>query len=382
MHESAAVETASRSDTRTEVATRVGVREIGAAPVGITPSTGSAANFLRFASGFWLNGRTVWLLAAAMLGLLLLNLLVNIGFNRWHRWFFDMLERREGGQLLLAVGALAVLIVSGAAFAVAMVKCRMTLQLEWRRWLTTRLLSLWSKGSAGGLAHLTGENHGSPEYRLVEDARLALDPVVDLSVGLANSLILGVTFVGILITLGGSMSVELMGLIIVIPGYLALAAVAYAALASVTMHIIGQPLIRRVAEKSEAEAQFLFELTRQVESREPDRRPGSRAALDQVMATFEILVRRWRRVIREHCRLTWLTNSNSFLAPFLPLILAAPKYVSGELSLGAVMQAAAAFTVVLGALNWFTENYVRVAEWSASARRIDELLHDLKGPHI
>ncbi len=358
----------------------MGERQIEPVPVATTPSAGSAASFLQFASGYWSNGRTAWLLAAAMLGLLLLNLLVNIGLNRWHRWFFDMLERREGGRLLLAIGVLAALILSGAAFAVAMVRCRMTLQLEWRRWLTSRLLSLWSNGNAGGLAHLTGENHGSPEYRLVEDARLALDPLVDLSIGLANSVILGVTFVGILITLGGSMNVELPGLTITIPGYLAIAAVAYAVLASVSMHIIGQPLIRRVAEKNEAEAQFLFELTRQVESKVSDRRPGPRAALEQVNAIFEVLVHRWRPVIREHCRLTWLTNSNSFLAPFLPLVLAAPKYVTGELTLGAVMQAAAAFTVVLGALNWLTDNYVRVAEWSASARRVDELLHDLEGP--
>ena len=38
-----------------------------------------------------------------------------------------------------------------------------------------------------------------------------------------------------------------------------------------------------------------------------------------------------------------------------------------------MMQVAAAFTSVLGALNWFTDNYIRLAEWSASARRVDEL---------
>jgi putative ATP-binding cassette transporter len=37
------------------------------------------------------------------------------------------------------------------------------------------------------------------------------------------------------------------------------------------------------------------------------------------------------------------------------------------------MQAAAAFTAVLTALNWFAENFIRLAEWSASARRVQEL---------
>ena len=43
------------------------------------------------------------------------------------------------------------------------------------------------------------------------------------------------------------------------------------------------------------------------------------------------------------------------------------------MTLGSVMQIAATFTAVLAALNWFTENFLRLAEWSASARRIAEL---------
>ncbi len=90
-------------------------------------------------------------------------------------------------------------------------------------------------------------------------------------------------------------------------------------------------------------------------------------------AAFDQTLVNWRHVIREHCRLTWLTNSNTFLGPALPLLLTAPKYINGTLSLGQVMQLASAFTVVLGALNWLTDNYFKFAEWSASARRVDEL---------
>jgi putative ATP-binding cassette transporter len=37
------------------------------------------------------------------------------------------------------------------------------------------------------------------------------------------------------------------------------------------------------------------------------------------------------------------------------------------------MQIATAFTAVLTALNWFADNFIRLAEWSASAKRVDEL---------
>jgi len=48
------------------------------------------------------------------------------------------------------------------------------------------------------------------------------------------------------------------------------------------------------------------------------------------------------------------------------------------LTLGAVMQVVAAFSAVQGALIWFVDNIVRLAEWLASARRVNELLEVLE----
>jgi putative ATP-binding cassette transporter len=78
-------------------------------------------------------------------------------------------------------------------------------------------------------------------------------------------------------------------------------------------------------------------------------------------------------VVRQHARITWLTNGNAAMVPVFPLVLAAPKYLAGDLSLGEVMQLASAFVQVQIAIGWLIDNYSRVAEWSASARRIVEL---------
>jgi putative ATP-binding cassette transporter len=43
------------------------------------------------------------------------------------------------------------------------------------------------------------------------------------------------------------------------------------------------------------------------------------------------------------------------------------------MTLGEVMQVASAFTIVQSALNWFVENYPRLAEWAASAHRVASL---------
>jgi len=66
-------------------------------------------------------------------------------------------------------------------------------------------------------------------------------------------------------------------------------------------------------------------------------------------------------------------GGNGIMAPVLPLLLAAPNYLSGEITLGALTQSAAAFVQVQVALNWLVDNYARVAEWLASARRVTGL---------
>jgi vitamin B12/bleomycin/antimicrobial peptide transport system ATP-binding/permease protein len=50
------------------------------------------------------------------------------------------------------------------------------------------------------------------------------------------------------------------------------------------------------------------------------------------------------------------------------------KFLDGSMSLGEVMQAASAFTIVQAAFNWLFDNYPKMADWTASARRVASLM--------
>ena len=65
---------------------------------------------------------------------------------------------------------------------------------------------------------------------------------------------------------------------------------------------------------------------------------------------------------------------NSLLTPIIALLLCMPKYLAGTMTLGEVVQAAAAFAILQGAFNWITDNYGRLAEWISSANRVASLL--------
>jgi putative ATP-binding cassette transporter len=339
-------------------------------------ANGGARVFLSRAVGFWTGPerRTAWFWTGAALLLLLANLAVNVGINRWNKWFFDALEAKDGTTLRLALVTIVALVAAGAAFAVGMVRCRMTLQVKWRQWVTEVLLKRWLSDQRYYRLAITDEEQLNPEYRMADDVRMATEPVVEFAAGFVNALLSAIAFVSILFVVGGGIALPIAGSSIWIPGYLAIAAVLYAACVSLLTYLIGSPLVDRVAAKNEAEAQFRYELTRIRENAESIALiKGADDERDRLNETYGDAVKRWMHVVSQNCHLTWILNSNSFFAPIVPLLLSAPKYLAGEMTLGSVMQAAAAFTAVLTALNWFAENFIRLAEWSASARRVQEL---------
>jgi putative ATP-binding cassette transporter len=131
-----------------------------------------------------------------------------------------------------------------------------------------------------------------------------------------------------------------------------------------------------VAEaKNQAEAEFRYALTRLRENGESiallggekEERNGLRQSLAELLAS-------WRQICHQNMRSTLVWNGNFVLASVVPLVLCAPKYLAGAMSLGELMQATAAFVQVQWALNWLIDNYPRVADWIASARRVGSLL--------
>ena len=78
-------------------------------------------------------------------------------------------------------------------------------------------------------------------------------------------------------------------------------------------------------------------------------------------------------------RTTLVSQGSSLIAPVVPLLLCAPKFLDGSMTLGQVMQAASAFTIVQTAFGWLVDNYPRLADWNACARRIASLMMSLDG---
>ncbi len=332
-----------------------------------------ARRFVRYAGGYWTGStwRQALVLTAGLAASLLLSTFVTVQLNQWNRLFFDALERRDGASVKQAVLVFFVIIASMAAIGVCIVYTRMTLQVRWRQWLVERLIGQWLADQKFYHLNATGREPANPEYRISDDTRWATEIMVDLGIGLLTAVVGGIAFITILWTVGGGFAVG--G--VTIPGYMVWCALAYGIAASTLTAWVGSPLVGRVGQKNEAEGYFRFAMMRLRDNAESIALNHGAAAESRILRGFyDTVVARWLKIVRSNAQLTWITNATGPMIPIVPLLFAAPKYMAGELTLGQVTQLAAAFIQVQQAISWVVDNYSRIADWYASARRVMDIV--------
>jgi putative ATP-binding cassette transporter len=254
----------------------------------------------------------------------------------------------------------------------------MAIQRRWRAWLTNSVITRWLTSGRYYQLNLVSGDHKNPEYRIAEDLRIATDSPVDFMAGVSSALLSAATFIVVLWTIGGALTISLGGTVITIPGFLVIAAVVYAAIASGSIVVIGRRFVQISEDKNQAEADFRYTLTRVRENGESIALlGGEQEERDGIDKTFTNVLRQWARLAGQHMRTTLVSQGSSLIAPVIPLLLCAPKFLDGSMSLGEVMQAASAFTIVQSAFGWLVDHYPSLADWNACARRIASLMMSL-----
>ncbi|WP_027161165.1 ABC transporter ATP-binding protein/permease [Mesorhizobium sp. WSM1293] len=355
----------------------------------LTPEEAEQARRKYLLRRFWISGRGYWarrgdgLAWPLTIGLLIL-ICVNVGFqygiNVWNRSFFDAIEQRNVHTVYVLSAIFLPLVAGSAGLVVAQVYLRMTIQRRWRSWLTTAVIARWLANGRYYQLNLVAGDHSNPEARLTEDLRIATESPVDFISGVLNAFLSASTFIVVLWTIGGALTLPIGGENLTIPGFLVITAVIYAAITSTSMVVIGRHFVRLSEQKNQAEAEFRYTLTRVRENGESIALLGGeeeeRSGIDR---NFGHVLRQWALLTGQHMRTALVSQGSSLFAPVVPVLLCAPKFLEGSMSLGQVMQAASAFAIVQGAFGWLVDNYPRLADWNASARRIASLMMSLDG---
>jgi vitamin B12/bleomycin/antimicrobial peptide transport system ATP-binding/permease protein len=315
-----------------------------------------------------------WGLLTVVVALTLGMVHINVLFNHWNNAFFSALQSKDQSVFLHQLLRVCWLLTIFICFAGYQLYLTQMLEIRWRRWLTEHYLRAWLADAAYYRMQLMAPEMDNPDQRIAEDVHLLISHTLALLIGGLRAVVTLVAFVAILWALSGTLSVPVGGWFsIILPGYLVWAAIFYAIAGTWLTDWIGRPLVRLNFEKQRCEADFRFGLVRFRENTEGV--ALSRGESDEFRVfrgRFEAVVKNWWDIMRRQKRLTYFTSGYGQGAWIFPSVLAAPRYFSGEIALGGLMQTIGAFSQVQASLSFFIDSYKVIAEWCSVVERLSE----------
>ena len=317
-----------------------------------------------------------WGLLGTVVALTLGAVYLNVLFNDWNRQFYDALQNKDFASfksLLLYFCVLAAIAIVAAVYRLYLTQM---LEIRWRTWLTDRYVNHWLANKAYYRLELESQGTDNPDQRIAEDLRSLTTGTLSLALGLLGSVVTLVSFVLILWNVSGPISFTLGGMEVTIPGYMVWVAIVYAIVGSILTHYVGRRLIGINFQQERFEADFRFSLVRLRENAEGVALyRGEDPERSHLRRRFGNIQMNWGQLMRYTKHLTFVNAGYNQAAVVFPFLVGAPRYFSGEIALGGLMQISNAFGQVQDSLSWFVNTYGTLAGWKAS---IDRLLtfHD------
>ena len=261
------------------------------------------------------------LLLAACVGLNLGMVYMMVLLNDWNRVFYDALQNRNAEVFWKQLGVFAMLATCFIIVAVYRFYLTQLLEVRWRAWMTRDYLQRWLKGHVFYQLELQSKNGtDNPDQRIQEDVQQFTADTVGLSLGLLDATVTLLSFVGILWSLSGGFSFEVMGETYNLPGFMVWMALAYALAGSLIGHWIGRSMASLNFAQQRLEADFRHHLMRVREYSEAialDR--GNRVERLSLQERFAQVLDNFMRLLRVQKRYTWFNSGYGQAAVVFPM---------------------------------------------------------------
>lgn len=336
--------------------------------------------------------RSAWTLLIAIVVLSLSLVGMTVVLNFWNRAFFNSLQekdwssfisllffyRRTATGLMPGFCSIAVAYILVAVYRAYLVQW---LQIRWRRWMTSSFLDRWLSDRAYYRISLASavENDAAPgtenpDQRVAEDLRdfigdnlLGSRGILSLGLDLMSNVVTLFSFLSILWGLSGDVTI----LGVTIPGYMVWVALLYSIIGTWLTHLVGRQLAALNFRKQRVEADFRFSMMRLRENMEGVALYGGEDEEKRgVKFRFAAVMANWWALMQRTKSLNALIAGYDQIAGIFPLVVAAPRYFNGALTLGDLTQTAGAFGRVQGALSWVVSSYSDIAVWRAVVERL------------
>lgn len=330
---------------------------------------------------FWRSGvrNRVLVQALALLAVILSTAYWQIVLNEWNVPFYNAIERRDVPEFLQQLQVFVGIAGTLLLLNVCQTWLNQMTALSMREGLTRDLIDEWLKDRRAMRLAVSGTIGVNPDQRLHEDARNLSEITTSLSIGLVQSSILLVSFIGVLWTLSSDFVFTVGGERLAVPGYMVWAAFLYAAVASLLSRLVGHRLVGLNAERYSREADLRFLLMRTNENLTAiSLARGEERERQRIVSRIGAVLAVIRQLVTANTNLTWVSAGFGWLAQVAPIVIAAPVYFSGQITFGGLMMAVGAFNQVNLALRWYVNNFGAIADWRATLGRVSAFRHALQ----
>ncbi len=311
------------------------------------------------------------LLVGGIIAVICITVAGQLRLNAWYKDFYNAIEGRNVSAFGLQLAVFGIIVAGLLTLNVAQTWLNQMIKLRTRERLTRDLVGQWLMPKRDFLLAGAGPISRNPDQRIHEDAHHLSELTADLTIGLTQSFLLLVSFIGVLWVVSSGVLFTFGGQTFAIPGYMVWCALAYATLGSLLSWAVGRPLVALNVERYQRESNLRFELVRANENIDGiSLYRGEAAEEGRLNGEIDRLLAVIRSIVGAVTRLTWVTAGYGWLAIVIPILAAAPGYFEGRLSFGDLMMVAGAFNQVQGSLRWFVDNFGNLADWRATLRRV------------
>ena len=335
---------------------------------------------VRFVKNVWTLTRSYWqseekkkayLLLLAIVALTLGVVFMLVQLNQWYNIFYSALQNYEKEKIFSELFHFSWLAFIYIILAVYAFYLQQVLIINWRRWLTNEYIDEWLNHKTYYRLQMFGTATDNPDQRISEDVRMFVEYTLRFGIGILKAFTTFASFVLILYNLSGPLQFKLAGMDIHIPGYLVWTALLYSIIGTWLTYKVGNKLVGLNFVQQKYEADFRFAMMRMRENAESVAFYSGEGHEGSVFKKrFSLLLNNFWNIIKKQKQLTWLNSWYSQIAIIFPLVVAMPRYLAKDITLGGLMQISSAFGRVQESLSYFVDMYSSIAEWQAVVERL------------
>jgi vitamin B12/bleomycin/antimicrobial peptide transport system ATP-binding/permease protein len=185
--------------------------------------------------------RQLGLLALGVVVVICANAAGQIRLNIWQRDFYEAIEQRRVAEFISQLVVFAVIAGGLLVLVVSQTWLRAMANVRLREWLTYDLLDQWLVPKRVYMLGFAGEIGVNPDQRIQQDAQHLTELTTTLAIGLVQSSLLLLSFVGVLWVLSNQVVFDFGNGPVTIPGYMVWCALAYSLGGSLLAWHVGPP---------------------------------------------------------------------------------------------------------------------------------------------